>query len=713
MLTLESVILLLLLSGLAMWFLGLYARRFAPRVPAAKPYVLLVFSAGAWAFLYALDLLSTALPQKILFHNLRFLFIPFLPVLELWMVLAYLGKDEWIRRDWILISLVIPVTAVVLALTSPHHALFRYNFTLDTGGPVPVLEYTAGPFFPPYMFYSYFLLTLAVLILFAESKRRRTIGEKQTILLLFALVFPTIIGFLSDTGINPIPGVNLTPALFWIPAILYAVAIIRFHFLDIVPIARSRVIETMTAPLFVLDPDGRIIDLNPAACRLLPVPRESALGRNFTEVAPVLSALLPLSSSGGEKDKEFRWTGDGEERYFSAFSETIHTPRGRPEGRIVLLQDITGIRRAQQALRESEEKFSKAFQSSPYAIIISRPADGLILDVNEGFERISGYRAGEAVGKTAIDLHLWADENDRKTILENLESGSRIAGKEFNFRRKDGREITGLFYADLIYVQGRPYILSLIDDITEKKRSEELREALIRDLESKNEELDRFTHTISHDLKNPLFAIQGFAGILHDELSRGELVNARDHLARITEATERMDKLITSLLALSRSGRSIDNPVPLSLADVAHEAAGILDSRIRERGIELVIPDTLPTVRGDRLRLLQVMMNLIENAIKYMGTQQSPRIEVGVCGEGTATVFFVRDNGIGIAREDVQKIFGLYRRLETGVQGSGVGLATVKRIIEAHGGRVWAESEGQGKGTTIFFTLPMTDELIP
>ncbi|HEX3000831.1 MAG TPA: histidine kinase N-terminal 7TM domain-containing protein, partial [Methanoregula sp.] len=136
----DLLIVMLLISGSGMAAVGWYARRFVGRVPAATPFVLLMLSAAAWAFLYILDLVTLSLPQKIFYHNLRFLYLPFLSVLELWLVLAYVNKTGWIRRDLAVIVLIIPVLSAVLAITSPFHTFFRYNFSISTTGPVPVLQ---------------------------------------------------------------------------------------------------------------------------------------------------------------------------------------------------------------------------------------------------------------------------------------------------------------------------------------------------------------------------------------------------------------------------------------------------------------------------------------------------------------------------------------------------------------------------------------------
>jgi len=243
-------------------------------------------------------------------------------------------------------------------------------------------------------------------------------------------------------------------------------------------------------------------------------------------------------------------------------------------------------------------------------------------------------------------------------------------------------------------------------EIEVRKQAEEVREVLLKELEQKNIELDRFTYTVSHDLKSPLITIQGFLGYLGQDLQKNNPERVKGDLQRITAAVEKMDRLISTLLELSRSGKSVDIPEQIPFTGLAREAAGLLAISFENRGVILTVEENLPVVSGDRQRLLQVMTNLLENAVKFMGEQKEPRMDVGVRHEDAGPVFFVRDNGMGIKKEDQPKIFGLFERLNPDIPGTGIGLATVKRIIEAHGGKIWVESEGLGKGTTFWFTLP-------
>jgi len=176
-------------------------------------------------------------------------------------------------------------------------------------------------------------------------------------------------------------------------------------------------------------------------------------------------------------------------------------------------------------------------------------------------------------------------------------------------------------------------------------------------------------------------------------------------MQRITDATDKMQRLLNELLELSRVGRLRNEYTSFSLSELAREAAELVQGRLMARGISLSIAPNLPMVYGDRPRLMEVLQNLLDNAAKFMGDQMEPHIEIGCKGMGQdRLIFYVRDNGMGIAPEHSERVFGLFNKLDPKTDGTGIGLALVKRIIEVHGGRVWMESEA-GKGSTFCFTL--------
>jgi PAS domain S-box-containing protein len=247
--------------------------------------------------------------------------------------------------------------------------------------------------------------------------------------------------------------------------------------------------------------------------------------------------------------------------------------------------------------------------------------------------------------------------------------------------------------------------LILRNEITERQRIEAERERLIAEQEARNAEMERFTYTVSHDLKSPLITIRGFLGLLEQDMRRGNVEGMQTDITYIHMAAATMQRLLDELLELSRIGRVVHPLTEISLSALAHEAVTLVGGQIAARGVQVHIAPDLPVVVGDRPRLLEVLQNLVDNAVKFMGTQPTPRIEIGLRQTEKETVYYVRDNGVGIDPRYHEKIFGLFERLELEGDGTGIGLALVKRIIEVHGGRIWVESAGQGCGSTFCFTL--------
>ena len=234
------------------------------------------------------------------------------------------------------------------------------------------------------------------------------------------------------------------------------------------------------------------------------------------------------------------------------------------------------------------------------------------------------------------------------------------------------------------------------------------RASLINELGAQNAELERFTYTVSHDLRSPLVTIRGFLGYLRQDTAAGDLSRFDTDMARIANAVDKMQELLNDLLELSRVGRIINPPEEIPFEHIVKESIELTSGLLETGNIRVEIQKDLPIIHGDRTRLVEVMQNLISNASKFMGDQTAPRIEIGTTGsekEGKP-VFFVRDNGIGIEAQYHERIFGLFNRLDPNVDGTGIGLSLVRRILEVHNGKIWVESE-PGIGTTFLFTLPL------
>jgi signal transduction histidine kinase len=230
-----------------------------------------------------------------------------------------------------------------------------------------------------------------------------------------------------------------------------------------------------------------------------------------------------------------------------------------------------------------------------------------------------------------------------------------------------------------------------------------------RELEARNAELERFTYIVSHDLKSPLVTVRGFLSYVERDAKAGRLDRVESDLARIRAATDRMGQLLDDLLSLSRTGR-VERPhedVPFD--DVVREARTLTAGRLAMRGVRVEVDGPLPVLRGDRHRLVDLVQNLLDNAAKFMGGQEDPAVRIGArVGDAPGeAVLYVRDNGVGIEAAQQERVFELFHRVDPLVEGTGLGLALARRIVQAHGGRIWVESAGAGSGSTFVFTLPL------
>ncbi len=330
---------------------------------------------------------------------------------------------------------------------------------------------------------------------------------------------------------------------------------------------------------------------------------------------------------------------------------------------------------------------------------------------SEGVEALFGLAPGTFDGKYETYLSM-VHPKDLAGVQQAIQQALSIADYDYVIEHRillpDGSERwlegRGRVYRD---ESGKPVRMAgTVVDVTHRKQAEIERERLLQELAAKNSELEQFTYTVSHDLKAPLITLKGFLGFLNEDARAGDVERLEKDLFRINEAVDKMHRLLSELLELSRIGRMMNPPQPVPFRDLVDEAVELLRGRIESTRAEIHIADSLPVVYGDRRRLLEVVQNLIDNAAKFSAVRPQPLIEIGCKGcEKDMPIFFVRDNGIGISPEHHERIFGLFNKLDPTTDGTGVGLTLARRIVEFHGGRIWVESEA-GNGATFYFTLP-------
>ena len=381
-----------------------------------------------------------------------------------------------------------------------------------------------------------------------------------------------------------------------------------------------------------------------------------------------------------------------------------------------LEQETTERLSIEKELRYSEERFAKIFRSSPDMCVISQLADAKIVDVNASFTQAVGYSWKDCVGKTSLDLNLYVNTEDHAVMLRRLTEQGDIYNFEVQLRRKNGSVFIANASISPITLDAQPCLIWMARDVTRLKQAEaeilELNATLERrvaertaQLEAVNKDLEAFSYSVSHDLRAPLRNINGFAKILIDDFSTELGPMAQGFLRKIAAAGNKMTSLIDKLLDFSRLGRK---PLQKQLVDINGIVRVAIESFITEtsgRQIEWVLAD-MPPINADPILLQQVYANLVGNAVKYSRHRNPARIEVGYFEKNGEVVYFVQDNGAGFDMQYADKLFDVFQRLhsENEFEGTGIGLATVQRIIQRHGGRIWAEAQPD-QGATFHFTL--------
>jgi PAS domain S-box-containing protein len=546
-----------------------------------------------------------------MYHNLRFLFLPFIAVLELWLVVAYVKRTEWIRHDFALGILVVPVITVILALTSPFHTLFRYNFHIDTTTPIPVLAFDESLWFPFYSAYSFAILFLAIVLLMAETRRQGTMWEMPTLLLLAALAFPTVLNSITQYAQIPFPGINLTPALLWIPAMLYGVALFRYRFLDIVPIARSRLIETLNKVVMVLDTEMRIIDMNPAAESLIGTHRVSALGRTIGEVTVDWPAFVTFcSDEPGRKQQLVRLAGDRTFWYLGSV-ERLLTPTGQPEGYLIFLDDITELKQAQQALLEKTEELDQYFSTSLDLFCIA-DTQGYFRRLNPQWEKTLGYPLIELEGRRFLDFVHPDDLQGTLDAISDLSSQKEVLNFTNRYRHRDG---TYRWIEWRSFPKGER-IFAAARDITERKQMEEaLRESEEKYRAIIEEMQDPFYRT---DLEGRITMLSPSAATIAGYDSIDQLIG-RPVSDVYADPAER-DRF---LAALREKGAVDSYPLPLKTRDgtlrhVTTSSHFFRDASGAIAGVEGVIHDITDQRKAEEaLRMANKKLNLLSSVTRH------------------------------------------------------------------------------------------------
>jgi PAS domain S-box-containing protein len=494
---------------------------------------------------------------------------------------------------------------------------------------------------------------------------------------------------------------------------------------------KAAVLETALDAIISIDQDGKIIEWNPSAERIFGYSRELALGRDMAElIVPKATAdargkgLARFLQTGrgrtlGHRMEVMALRANGAE--FPVELTITKIPGEGPQVFTTFVRDITERRRTEEALRKSEERFRLLVEGVEDYAIYMLDTHGRITTWNAGAERIMGYRAQEIIGRRFHRFYT-ADDVERKKPDQAL----AVATAEGRFQderwqmRKDGTQYWASFVITALRDESGKLtgFSTIARDITKRKHAEDEIRRLNTELEQRvqertaelqvaYQEMEAFSYSISHDLRAPLIHIAGFVEMLKSDLGPSLDEKSSRHLQTICDSTESMGRMIADLLTFSRIGRAEMHKVRFNLADTIKDVRRDLQPQIQNRKVTWIIPE-LPEVCADPFLLRQALFNLLSNALKFSRQREETRIEITVETTDREHIFAVRDNGAGFDMKYASKLFGVFQRLHAAdeFEGTGIGLANVRRIIGRHGGRTWAEGVVDG-GATFYFSLPI------
>jgi PAS domain S-box-containing protein len=478
----------------------------------------------------------------------------------------------------------------------------------------------------------------------------------------------------------------------------------------------------------ILDRDGKVLEVSDSFCEMLGYSREELIGANV--------ALWDARWSPLELKQLFDQQVDAVERSVfetrhrrrdgSVFDVEVIRQRIELDGKFVLYnssRDITERKRTDAALRASEEKFAKAFRSSPMFISISTVADGRYIEVNEGFLRGTGHSREEVIGQTSGDIALWKNSQDRQRAIDALLKDGRLSGFEAELRKKSGELMVCEIWAEPIEIEGSPYVIWVTNDVTARKKADAAREQLALQLREsqKMEAIGTLAGGIAHDFNNLLAVILGNIALARQDVAPdSELTQS---LREIEKAAQRAKGLVLQILAFSR--RQAHELANQALRPPIDEAIRLLRATL-PAGVELIVAvaDEPIYVRCDANQIEQVLMNLCTNA--WQALEGKPgRIEIrleavwldaaatqglGGLEPGNFARLTVTDNGVGMDEVTRARIFEPFFTTKEPGQGTGLGLAVVHGIVKGHNGAIEVRS-APGKGTTITVHLPVSAEL--
>jgi len=686
-----------------------------PRTLRVKTGALLLLAGAEWTLCYALELGAATLSAKLFWDKMQFLGIAFIPGMCLVFTLDYTGRHQWLSPRNLAIVGLFPLLLLVLAYTNQFHGFIWTQVALSSHGPFIILDQTFGWGLWAFIVYSCLLFLIGTAFLIQMLIRSPHLYRWQSSVLLFGAFLPFIVYGIQLSGLNPLHPLELTPLAFVATAIIVALNLTRFRRGDIVPVVHATYIEEMSDPVIVLDHRNCVVYRNRAAQDLMGHVAHGAPGQAVEKIWPEWQSQIEHAPPVGSKGREMVLDrGDGQ-RIYDVLISPFFDRKGDILSRLVVLRDITGRKRAEETLRESEEKYRSLVTHASDAIFIVQ--DGVIKFPNPSTLALTRYSIDE---HATIPFAKFIHPEDRDWVVDR--QNRRLKGEEvpgsnsFRLLTKRGEELWVDLNTVLITWEGGRALLCYMRDITSLKRLE------AQYLHAqKMEAVNTLAGGIAHEFNNLLQTILGYTEVLF--LERKESDCGYRELREIEKAALRGVELIQHLLIFSRKIKSKQAPVQLNLT--VKQVQKLLTRTIpRMVKVEPMLVDDLRLINADSAQMEQVLINLAINSVDAMpeggklifGTE-NVTVDEEYCKfhpeakPGDYVLLTVSDTGRGMDQQTLGHLFEpFYTTKEVG-KGTGLGLSAVYGIVMDHHGFIQCDSE-LGEGTTFKIYLPAIKQIM-
>ncbi len=678
------------------------------QTPAGAYLSYMMAAITGWNLAVGMEALAVAPETKFFWSKIEYAGSNSTIALFLVFALAYDRRFEWLpwrRQIWLWL---LPVLNIVIAFTNDWHLLLWPGYSASPTM-ANQLIYFHGPLFFVVLAVIFSYIFIGAWCIGHQIVQNNWLSRRQGVTMLAATAVPFLASVVYLSEWNPWPGFNLIPASFTLTGLIAILALTRLRLFDLVPIARSQLIENMLNGVLVIDNDRRIIDINPAARRFLALEESMAIGRPLTDVLPLAADLL---SAGGQSEISLALA----DNLFVEVSLTPVYDRGQMQrGWLLLILDVTKRKQAELELRElnttlearvaantneilaEKEKLETVLRSAGDAIMLLN-SDLMIEYVNKAFTQLTGYLFAEAVGQSVCVL---SPENQKTLLAQIILQTVKLAEVwqgETMIRHKNGR----VYNADLVVApvfqnDGTLYRFVLTHrDIDRQKALAEAR--------------NQFMQSVSHQLRTPITNIKLYT----DLFVRGRQERWPHYTQVLSDQADRLEALVQGIMDMVDldSGQGFSSWKPVSLINLVEETAARYEAEAAEKGLSLELappPADFPAVSGDEKRLHQALAELLRNALAFTppGGQIALRLATAVMDNTPWAQIVISDTGPGIPVEEQEQIFDRFFQGEAArgghSPGVGLGLGIVQAIMQAHGGRVTVQSTpGAGSEFTLW-----------